>query len=144
MTKKPHTKRLIDIMDIYQLKQIIQQPTRITENSETLIDVFITNNPEKISYSGVVPLGVSDHNLIYASIKIAFNKPQPKVVHSRNFKNYRKDYFCAELVHKLSTINFENGSDPNTMWNEWKTVFVGTADDHAPFRTRRVKSTYSP
>ena len=50
LTKKPHTKRLIDIMDIYQLKQMIQQPTRITENSGTLIDVFITNNPEKISY----------------------------------------------------------------------------------------------
>ena len=49
-------------------------------------------------------------------------------------------------MHKLSTINFENVSDPNTMhgMNEWKTAFVGTADDHAPFRTRRVKSTYSP
>ena len=49
-------------------------------------------------------------------------------------------------MHKLSTINFENVSDPNTMhgMNEWKTAFVGTADDHAPFRIRRVTSTYSP
>ena len=47
---------------------MIQQPTRITENSEALIDVFISNNPEKNLYSGVVPFGVSDHNLIYASI----------------------------------------------------------------------------
>ena len=36
-------------------------------------------------------------------------------------------------MHKLSTINFENGSDANTMWNEWKTVFVGIDDVHAPF-----------
>ena len=115
LTKKPHTTLFIDIMDVYQLKQIIQQPTRITENSETLIDVFITNNPEKNSFSGALPLGVSDKNLIYACIRITFNKLQPKVIHSRNFRNYRKDYFCAELMHKLSTIHFENGSDPNTM-----------------------------
>ena len=40
-----NSRRLMDIMDVYQLKQIITEPTRITNYSQSLIDVFITNNP---------------------------------------------------------------------------------------------------
>ena len=39
-----HTLKLIDILDIYQLTQLIDEPTRVTENSKTLIDHVITNS----------------------------------------------------------------------------------------------------
>jgi hypothetical protein len=59
-------KRLIDIMDIYQLEQIITEPTRVTIDTLSLIDVFITNIPsQKVKYSGVIRLGISDHYMIY-------------------------------------------------------------------------------
>ena len=36
----------LEILNLYQLHQLINEPTRITETSKTLIDVVITNKPE--------------------------------------------------------------------------------------------------
>jgi hypothetical protein len=40
-------------------------PTRITQSSQTLLDVAIASMPEKVIFSGVVHFGISDHSLIY-------------------------------------------------------------------------------
>ena len=42
------------MLNLFQLKQMITEPTRITENSETLIDLFITSEAENIHSSGVM------------------------------------------------------------------------------------------
>ena len=55
-----HTRKLYDLIEVFHFYQIITQPTRITQNSETLIDVALTNCPENIINSGVVHVGISD------------------------------------------------------------------------------------
>ena len=57
--------KLKHIYDIYGLEQLITEPTRVTRNSSTLIDLCITNSPPKITKCGVVQLAISDHALIY-------------------------------------------------------------------------------
>jgi hypothetical protein len=59
-----HTKRFNDRVNIFQLTQLIDQPTRITEKTASLLDVALVNNPEKISHSGVLHIGISDRSLI--------------------------------------------------------------------------------
>ena len=60
------TKRLQEILELYQLTQFINSPTRIIQSSPvTLLDVAIISMPEKVIFSGVVHLGISDHSLIY-------------------------------------------------------------------------------
>ena len=39
--KNVHSQQLTDIMDIYQLEQILTEPTRITIDTASLIDAFI-------------------------------------------------------------------------------------------------------
>ena len=53
------TKKLQEIMELYQLTQLIDSPTRITNSNQSLLDVSITSTPEKIISSGVVHLGIS-------------------------------------------------------------------------------------
>ena len=55
---------LTNISDIYGLSQMISEPIRITSISRTLIDLCITNSPEKTVNSDVVHLGISDHSLV--------------------------------------------------------------------------------
>jgi hypothetical protein len=60
------SKRLQEILELYQLTQFINSPTRIIQSSPvTLLDVAIISMPEKVIFSGVVHLGISDHSLIY-------------------------------------------------------------------------------
>ena len=76
--KNVHSGQLTDIMDIYQLEQIIKEPTRITIDTASLIDVFITNSPLKVKSSGVIRLGISDQYMIYVCTKDAINRSPPK------------------------------------------------------------------
>ena len=43
-----HTRKLLDLIEVFQFDQIVTQPIRKTQNSETLIDVALTNCPENI------------------------------------------------------------------------------------------------
>ena len=56
-----HLKRLIKT---YSLTQLIKEPTRTTHTTQTIIDHLITNRPERVSESGVIPCGF-DHDLIF-------------------------------------------------------------------------------
>ena len=35
-------------------------------------------------------------------------------------------------------------NDPNALWNQFRNAFNYVADVHAPIKTRRVRSTYTP
>ena len=96
--KNVHSRQLTDIMDIYQLEQIITEPTRITTDTASLIDVFITNSAQTVKSSGVIRLGISDHYMIYACTKDAINRSPLKIVESRSFKNYNKFAFIRGSV----------------------------------------------
>ena len=63
---------LLNVSDVYGLKQLITEPTRITPSSSSLIDLIFTNQPDLISFSGVSHVGIRDHSLIYAFGKFLF------------------------------------------------------------------------
>ena len=45
---------LLNINDIYGLSQRITDPTLVTQYSNTVIDLCLTNSPDKISKSGII------------------------------------------------------------------------------------------
>ena len=57
------------------LEQIITRPTRVTDQSATIIDHMLTNSPDKVSPSGVIDLGLSDHDLIYYTRRHPYQNP---------------------------------------------------------------------
>ena len=86
-------------MELYQLTQLINDPTRIEEFTQSLLDVCITSSPEKIIFSSIVHPGISDHSLIYATHKL---NSMPKSgshgpVEFRNFKNFNVQSFLNDL-----------------------------------------------
>ena len=67
------TQKLKALADIYGMKQLINEPTRITPTSATLIDLIYTNTPDKIVCSGVRHISISDHSLVFAYRKLSIN-----------------------------------------------------------------------
>ena len=67
--------KLLNVCEIYGLNQLITEPTRVTAKSQSLIDLCLTNTPDKIVRSGVVPLGNSDHSLVYLIRKTHYSNP---------------------------------------------------------------------
>ena len=79
---------------------------------------------------------------MYACRKISLSKEKPKLVETRNFKNYCSARFCEELSRELHNC-LANHQDPNLMWDVLKNKFLKIADKHAPSKVRKVKSVYT-
>nr|CAI5835977.1 unnamed protein product [Callosobruchus analis] len=79
------------------MKQLVNEPTRITENSATLIDYILVSNEEIVSDVGTIHAAeVSDHDLIYCIIHIIVKQKQAFIT-TRNFKNLNYNQFQSDL-----------------------------------------------
>ena len=143
-TPNSNTSEVLNIFDIYNLSQTIAELTRITNTSQTLIDLCITNNLDKVKASGVLSLGISDHSLVYLIRKCTYHKaPVNAFVEKRNFKNFNERAY----LNDLNNLNWEEISlhnDPNDMWTEWLNLFMSVIDKHAPLKKKRIGKRKSP
>ena len=87
LSKGNHNK-VTEIENLYLLTQIIDQPTRVTSSSNTIIDhIYISNHISPLS-SGVVPISISDHYPVY--VVLSLQKPSVnnhKTISKRSFKH---------------------------------------------------------
>ena len=74
-------------MTAFGLKQLIKDPTRVTQDSRCLIDVIYTNEPWSIYPVKVTPADLSDHDLVGCIGKIHNFKYQPKLIMYGNYAN---------------------------------------------------------
>ena len=81
-------RKLLSFTSMYNLEQLIDKPTRITENSSTLIDLLFANNNHRIVSSGVLHVNLSDHSLIYCVIKAGVRRAPGRVIEYRSYKTY--------------------------------------------------------
>ena len=71
-------KILKDLEEVNDLECMIREPTRITPNSASLLDVILTNKPELFKKCGTYDPAMSDHCMIYGEMseKIQKHKTQ--------------------------------------------------------------------
>ena len=62
------------------MQNVVVENTRETQTTSTLIDLIVTTRRDLISKCGVIPLGISDHNLVYATMKLKNKRPPPKYI----------------------------------------------------------------
>ena len=131
-------------LNLYNCKQLIDSPTRVTEKSSTLLDHIFTINISKISQSGVLCTGFSDHYTTYCtrkSIKDAVGKH--KTIRIRSMKNYSQINF----LEKLRTVDWSgvmNCQHVNDAWCNFKSLFTGVLDEIVPFKQIRIKTRTEP
>lgn len=100
-----YSKQLKRKIDDWGMKQLITKPTRITENSKTLIDLVITNNCN-LKADSVIDNSVSDHN----NIEIYLNdRSDNDTIDKFKVLKYNSD----ELRLFLNEINWKQKSDQN-------------------------------
>ena len=62
-------KDYLNLLKLFNLKQIINNPTRVTNSSSTLIDHILISRDEKISQYGVIESDLSDHFMTFYTRK---------------------------------------------------------------------------
>ena len=131
------------ITNMYQYKQLIQEPTRVTRNTKSFIDHFFTNKPESIALTGVSKTTISDHYLIYGIRKFPSVKVNTQIIEFRDFKNLNERAFLDD-IRSLGTLNLHQYASANEMWLVWKEHYAKICDKHAPIKRRKIRNKSNP
>ena len=121
--KGSSTRWFLELLTTYQLQQIIDKPSRVTESTKTLLDLIICKTSDsKTIASGVIDLGISDHNLVYISRKVGIPRGKPRIIETRQFNKLKVDKFQNDL--RKAFMHFKDYTDPNIALHDWNTTFL--------------------
>ena len=134
---------LLNCIESFNLKQIINEATRVSYESQSLLDlILISNNIPVMSY-GTKDLGFSDHLLVYGSISLNKCKTYPRTICYRNLRNIKVDEFRRDV----DVMNWEGVYDFATIdekIDHFNTVILSLFDFHAPLVTKTIKKDSLP
>ena len=145
-------KNWVDHLDMYGLKQLITEPTRVEKLGKkitsSLIDHIYVNCEPIIERSFISHHSISDHkavicSLSYNMIKRPSKRANHKYITYRNFKSFSQSAFLNEL----QSTNFSHvllNADPNEATNIFIKTLMSIVDKHAPLRRKRVKYESNP
>ncbi len=127
------------------LKQIIESPTRITDISQSLIDVILVSSPNTVRDSGVLNCTISDHLPVYVTLKLKPTKPPPTHITVRSYRNHDPELFAADLASKSERLlSVFSVNDINEKLKIFDEVLQTTLDSHAPIKTLKVSGRPCP
>ena len=139
----PKWKHLVELHD---LQQVINCPTRITAHSETLIDHLYVSNTDKLSDISVPSIAISDHYPICftrTSTKHSVKRQQHKTIQYRCYKKFSEQSFLNELSTALDQLVISD-SDTNSNFENLNIIVLKVLNNHAPLKNKRVKKETQP
>lgn len=127
------------------LSQLITEPTRVTENTQTLIDHLLVSDEEIVVKCGVVDVhsDVSDHDMIYCVLNCEKQGNYPIFLSRRDLRRFDRELFYADLT--ASNLDYIYSiDDVDIKINFLTDVLLTLFDLHAPIRNIRVTKRPAP
>ena len=129
------------------LKQLVNNYTRETATSKSVIDVIFTSHHNLHKCTDVIKLSLSDHYLVYTIVghsKLNVKDQIHKEVKYRCYKNFEESKFLQDVADSDILCNVSEINDINFAWSTWKNEFLRICDAHAPICVSRMKNRYKP
>ena len=135
--------KLESITSEYGLTQMIRGLTRVTQMSESLIDLMYTTNPEVFLQSGCREAGISDHNIIFGEMDVEIARSEQFFREVRCFEKCDPVKLTKDL-HSAPWQVMDTMEDIDAKWDYWKALFSSIVDSHVPWRRVRVRKESLP
>ena len=91
-------KKYYEFFAMFDLKQLIEIPTRVTCSSSTIIDHILARFPNRVSQQVVIDVGLCDHQITYCTRKISrMKRGRHKEIRCCSLKNYSADIYEEAL-----------------------------------------------
>ena len=138
-TSSPECKVLKELERKYQLKQHINNPTRVTNKVKSTIDLALSNMT-MVSEAGVLQHMIADHFPIYLVKKKLRNDKSFTYSFGRSYKNYDKTIFQDLISTNMKWRSFWNKTnDPNTLWEVMLLIITEAIDVLCPVKRMRLR-----
>ena len=133
------TKKYHEYCTLFGLKQLIKCPTRATCNSSSILDHVLASFPDSVSQSGVIDIGISDHQLIYCTRKTARIKSYcHKQITFRSLETCSPEVY-EEALRKLSFPNYELFDDIDKAYENFFQKVLAVIYNLVHSKNKRIK-----
>lgn len=132
-----------DCLKLNGFKQLIDEPTRITINTSSLIDIVATTHENNIALKFVYSFGISDHHLLGIVRQLNTKRFRPRRMLVRNYKGYSKDDFNKDL-HLQNWQSILKLGSFNKAWGSFKSILQTCIDKYAPLIEKSIRGKDSP
>ena len=140
-----NSKHMLDLYELFSFKQLVEEPTRVTLTTSSIIDHIATTCARNIVKSGVHEVSMSDHYMVYCIRK--FNgavEKDHKMIKTRKMKNFNEDAFLADVSGICWEQMLTETDYINTLVNNWLNLFSLIIDKHAPITEMHFSEKYCP
>ena len=97
-TSKPEILQYCDILEQFNLSQIVNKPTRTTLNRASLIDHIILSDPTICKHIDVLRCPhISDHDGPYAILNVRVPRFQPRLKYIRDEKHLNIEQYVSDI-----------------------------------------------
>ena len=133
-------RKWLNLVQLFDLSQLVSEPTRVTQTSATIIDHVYTTNVENITECFISDFSISDHLPICVTRKInsRVSKSSHITTNYRCFKHFDEIMFLNDLENDLITFT-ANQSTVDEDFAVWHNIIMKHLNNHAPIKNKRVK-----
>ena len=136
--------QLLAIMKDSFLDQVVMEPTRITETTSNILELFFTSNQTLINKVEIIP-GISDHEAVFIESSL---KPMKVKTPARKVYQYRKaDYESMKKELKAFQTDFDRESgikDVEYLWTLFKNKIHALMEKYIPSKLLRGNKLQKP
>ena len=126
------------------LDQLVLEPTRITEDTANILDLFFSNNQSLVNRVDIIP-GISDHEVVYveSSLRPSRAATPPRKVFCYNKGDF--DTLKAELrIVRKEFESMEPTSTTQALWDKFQATVTDLMNKHIPTKTLNGKKIKKP
>ena len=138
---------MFDLMQEYNLKQLIEEPTHFTESSESLIDLILARNPSNIITSGVYDTFIENPVRYHCPIicVLKFTKPLHKC-YKRRIWNYDRPDFnrFRDLLSNADWTCILDEPDINKAVELFNDILIHIAENSIPNKIATIRQNDYP
>ena len=109
-----------DVKDVFNLTNLVKQPTCFKSQDGTLTNLMLTNRPRSFLKSQNFEIGVSDcHKLVVSILRASFEKLTRKIITYRDQKRLNHDHSLQDLDSRLlEGEHYRNCDEPHKKLTE--------------------------
>ena len=130
---------LMNLIRFNNLKQVIDEPTRITQTTATCLDLILTSNVDLISECGVLPPICSDHSVPF--VNILLSKPNhysfKRTVYDYSNLNSNK---CNEELARANLLDIVNTPNLDDAAQLFSDTVLNTSSKCMPVKTVIIRT----
>ena len=123
---------------------MVTSPTRVTMHSESIIDLIFTTVPHKHTLSGVIPVTMSDHYMVFSILREKLPHEKIKYVSKLNYNYFNVELFLYDIAFSNVFSSIFHCCDVTEAWELWLSEYIRICQKHAPINTHKIRDRNNP